>query len=129
MIKLAFHPLQPHFLQRYRSNHVIALIDFSFVFLARDFLKCTFTFTRWTFLFFQELRSHRIIQPILNSIRIIATIRIPAKTFLITVEDDRSVSLTPIKEPIIAPTPSGIAAANTIKPNAPAAVIGICTLK
>ena len=51
----------------------------------------------------------------------IATIRIPANTFLITVDDERRVSLTPIKDPIIAPIPSGMAAANTIKPKAPAA--------
>ena len=47
-------------------------------------------------------------------------ISIPAKTFFITDEDDRSDSFTPMKEPIIAPIPSGIAAAKTMNPNAPA---------
>jgi len=61
-------------------------------------------------------------QPILNSMRIIAMINIPANTFLITVEDDRRVSFTPMKDPIIAPTPSGIAAANTMNPKAPVGV-------
>jgi len=40
-------------------------------------------------------------QPILNSIRIIAIISIPANTFLITVADDRRVSFTPTKDRLL----------------------------
>jgi hypothetical protein len=45
--------------------------------------------------------------------------KILAKTFFITKFDERKASLTPIKVPITAPIPRGIAAAKTINPDVP----------